>query len=272
MHGVSVFAVLAAVTLLSSCATVLRPPVQGGQRQASSLELQRAVLKQAVNAEARVDYALLVESPAALDAVYADLAARSPDSHPEDFPTEEARFSYWLNAYNFATMYGVVQAYPIESVRDVKPFSVFTLFPGGGFFAAQKYVFGGASYSLYELENQVIRERFSDPALHFALNCASIGCPDLSLEPFSEGRLEVLLRELTVSFINSEKGVVIDHEERKIRLSSIFDWYREDFGEGDEGLLDYIESYFTDEAALEKARKNGYEVAFLPYDWGLNKQ
>lgn len=264
----------AAVTLLSSCTSVLRPPSQAVSqaKSKSSVELQKAVFKQAVNSKALVDYASLAESPAAINAAYADIARRSPDSNPEDFPTEESRFAYWMNAYNIATIYGVVEAYPIDSVRDVKPVSVFTLFAGGGFFVAQKYVFGGDSYSLYNLENKVIRERFSDPRLHFALNCASIGCPDLAPEPFTAANLERLLERQTRGFINSDKGVVIDLQAKEIRLSSIFNWYREDFEKDGVTLLDYVSGYYSDRSALAKARKDGYELAFLEYDWSLNKQ
>jgi hypothetical protein len=100
MHR-ALLAISLAVTFLSSCTTVLRPPNAPSQASAvkakSSLELQEAVFRQAVNREARVDYASLAESPGAINAAYKDVATRSPDSNPKDFPTEDDRFAYWMH-------------------------------------------------------------------------------------------------------------------------------------------------------------------------------
>ena len=257
--------------LLSSCSTTVRPKTAVKPPKAGA-DSYKKLLTEVVDSKSKVDYESLVRSPQALDAIYADVAARSPESDPEAFPTEEARFAYWLNAYNIAVLYGVKEVYPIDSVMDYKPFSVFSLVDGGGFFAARKYVFGGKGYSLYKLENGVIRKRFSDPRLHFALNCASTSCPDLAREPFVAERLDSQLEKQTQAFINSRKGVQIDHKAMKIRISAIFDWYSEDFEKDGGDALSYVEKYFSNKQELRKAKEDGYELAFLPYDWSLNRQ
>lgn len=236
------------------------------------LASQSALLRQAVDEKSLVDYQALVASPARLIVAYQSISQLSPDSHPGEFANEEERFAYWLNAYNVATIYGVVEAHPIRSVRDVRPASILSVFPGGGFFAAQKFLFGGAAYSLYEVENKIIRERFDDPRLHFALNCASIGCPDLAPEPFQASKLEDQLERQTRLFINSPKGLVIDDAKKEIQLSAIFDWYREDFEKDGKTVLDYVSEYVTERSAFQKARQDGYTLVFLDYDWALNSQ
>lgn len=263
---------LLAVLFCASCTSVVRPPDSFVSVSRSSSRIQQDLLKQVVDEQSRVDYRKLAAAPETLNEAYSEIALRSPDSHPESFPSDEEKFAYWLNAYNVATIYGVMQFYPIDSVRDAKPPSLLSIFPGGGFFAAQKFIFGGERYSLYKLENGIIRERFDDARLHFALNCASVGCPDLAREPFQAGQLDEQLERQTRLFINSPKGHLLDHSEKKIRLSAIFDWYREDFEKNGVTVLDYVERYLTDAKPFQEARKNGYELAFLDYDWSLNTQ
>ncbi|MDB4265509.1 DUF547 domain-containing protein, partial [bacterium] len=154
------------------CGPVLRP------RETAALEVTawspqklesdwNAFLSKFVNEEGRVDYEEIVANPEELSLVYSQVVRYSPRNSPELFKTKEERFSYWLNAYNIAVIRGVVQRYLIESVLDVKPFSVFSLVKKGGFFVGQKFVFGGEEIHLYKLEKDVIRKGFSDPRLHF---------------------------------------------------------------------------------------------------------
>lgn len=264
------------VCLLTSCSSLVAPPDSSGTATRdgglSLLASQRALLRQAVDEQSLVDYQELATSPKTLQEAYAAIARRSPDSHPEDFRSEDEKFAYWLNAYNVATIYGVVRSYPITSVRDVRPPSLLSFFPGGGFFAAQKFLFGGEAYSLYELENKVIRQRFDDPRLHFALNCASIGCPDLAREPFQASQLDAQLEKQTRIFLNSPKGFAIDHARKEISISAIFDWYREDFETDSTDLLDYVGRYLANPQPLRSARESGYKLVFSDYDWGLNEQ
>jgi len=274
--------------VLPSCTSTLRPssysktaitPVlltsENQEKRTSDL------LTKAVNKQGLVDYPSLVKSPEELNTIYANIAAQSPDSHPTAYPNEKAKFAYWLNAYNSTTLYAVVKAYPIKSVRDHKPASLYSLVKGGGFFAAQKFLFGNKAYSLYQLENSLIRKRFSDPRLHFALNCASIGCPDLLDEAYQESKLHAQLDQQTRAFINSEKGFQIDHDTKTIQISAIFDWYESDFisfltkeGVHSPEILDYLAPYLEKAKGkeLQKARSQNYKLDYLPYDWSLNQQ
>ena len=282
--GRRVWSYLAAVPLvgLFGCTTI-RPvpldPVPYATDEAFSHELFGRVLEEFVDDEGRVDYARLAAAPADLDRYVALVAEVSPDSHPERFPTREHALAYWINAYNAAAMRTVVVNYPITSVTDVKgrfPLNVL----GGkvGFFLLQRVPFGGVATSLYVVENHVVRKRFRDPRIHFALNCASGGCPRLPRVPFTGPELHAQLEAETRRFLAEERNLRIDHAARTVHLSSILDWYRGDFVEWDSRLpehatlLDYAALYVPAARADELARATDYEIEFVPYDWALNDQ
>ena len=284
VFGIVVVSLVALVTVNISCGPVIQPQASE-LRNAAAWKPQKleqdwdAFLKKHVSAEGLVDYQGMQSSSEELEKIYAQVARFSPESHPELFTTEEVRFAYWLNAYNIAVIRGVSERYPIESVLDVKPLSVFSLVKKGGFFVGQKFVFGSQKLNLYHLENEVIRKGFSDPRLHFALNCASESCPPLFQEAFQGARLEGQLEKVTRAFVNSSRSAQIDEEKKQIALSEIYDWYRKDFVEDanksenqNEGVLNYLEGYLEEGklAAFKQARQQGYQVTFQPYDWSLN--
>jgi hypothetical protein len=205
----------------------------------------------------------------------------SPDSDPELFPTRDERLAYWINAYNAAVLVTVLRYYPIPSVTAVStPFPLSLASDEIGFFYLQRIILGGETTSLYELENSVVRARFREPRVHFALNCASGGCPRLPRHAFSPGELDRQLDEETRRFFAEERNLRIDHEARVVHLSSILDWYDDDFTdwveERDPGreatLLDYVVLYVPPERRAELEQARGYEVRFVAYDWGLNDQ
>jgi hypothetical protein len=239
-----------------------------------------AVLQRFVDEKGRVDYAGLARDPAQLDAYYAQLARISPDSDPALFPSADARLAYWINAYNAAALETVLRHYPIESVKDVRSPALFFLPRLAGFFYLQQVTLGGKKTNLYELEMGLIRKRFADPRIHFALNCASISCPRLPREAFTAEALQGQLARETQLFISEERNVLIDPAAGTITLSSIFDWYDEDFldwlqserPEAEQSLVGYVEPYLSTSAAALLRACEPCEVEFREYDWGLNDQ
>lgn len=273
----------AAVTLgLTGCKTLVAPLpalAPGPPPAAPDLALIAAVLANSVDAEGNVDYAALEREPEDLERAYAQVAAVSPDSHPELFPTEADRLAYWINAYNVATLASVVRLYPLESVADLgPPWYLWFLRDTAGFFYFRQSVFGGERFDLYTLENEVVRARFDDPRFHFALNCASAGCPRLPREPFDPGRLDAQLDRETRRFFAEPRNLTIDAEARVVWLSQILEWYAEDYVDGAvetvglrAGLLDFVAPYAPAEAAaLLRGPAAEYELRFVPYDWRLN--
>ncbi len=267
--------------LLLACSTVTPRAPAPAQAEGAFLhdDLDR-FLSRHVDDRGRVDYAAAVDDRADLDRYLAALAAASPDSHPERFADEDARLAYWLNAYNASVIAIVLEHYPISGVKQVRaPIPLRYLLPRvAGFFLFQRARLGGRAVSLYGLENRVVRRRFSDPRIHFALNCASIGCPRLPAGAFTGPRLPEQLERETRRFVAEERNLRLDAESRTLWLSSIFRWYESDFtswlerrqaGQGS-GLRDYVLLYLDPERAAPIRACADCRVAFLDYDWGLN--
>ncbi len=224
------------------------------------------VLTQSVNERGEVDYASLKRSPADLETYAAALAKDSPDSSPGLFPNRDAELAYWINAYNASVVKGVIDHYPTRSVRDIKR--------AYGFFLRLHYRLGERSFTLRALET-MIRRRYQDPRVHFALNCASRGCPRLPQQVFNGLTLDRVLDEKVREFIaDPEKVRIIGN---KVEVSSIFKWYEKDFVQAvrakrhqpSAGFLDYITLYAKPELA---ASFSGKKIGFLDYDWKLNDQ
>jgi hypothetical protein len=244
------------------------------------------VLERFVDQYGQVDYTALKKNPHDLEQYYLLFATSSPDSHPELFPTEHDKLAYWINAYNAAVIKAVLTQYPIQSVEDVKPPVLFFFLPRkSGFFLFQRLTFGGTPTSLYYLEHYVIRKRFADPRIHFALNCASGGCPRLPRQAFTAEHLDTQLDQAARQFMTEQRNFSIDHQARTVWLSSIFDWYKKDFvswyqrnfpdkslGKDDANLLDYVSLYTSPEQTQELKRAAAYTLRFVPYDWSLNDQ
>jgi len=259
-------------TLLAAACSTLEPRVLAPPEPASFTydDLGR-ILGRVVDRNGLVDYAALAADPTDLERHYARLAATSPDSHPERFPTLESRLAYWVNAYNAAVLTAVVRRWPLGSVRDVPP-------PLLGFFVRQRVLLGGRKVSLRELENGIVRKRFDEPRIHFALNCASLGCPRLPPAPFTAARLDAELDRETRRFVAAPRNVRVDRAGGVVHLSAIFDWYGDDFTGWlrrhrpgvRPTLLSYVHLYAGEElrAALEGCDR--CRVEFIEYDWTLN--
>ena len=219
-----------------------------------------AVLKRYVNAIGEVDYAALKASRAPLAAYVASLAAASPDSRKELFPDRSAELAYWLNAYNALTILGVVDAYPTKSVRDLGALY--------GFFRRKDYVLGGRKLSLQDLENEIIRKRYHDARIHFAIVCASVSCPRLDREALAADRLEEQLDRVTRRSMAEERNVAIDAGMKTVTLTILFKWYAEDFGGP---ALDFVRRYSSPArvALLDQAGKQA-KIRFFDYDWSIN--
>jgi hypothetical protein len=283
-HGAKALLVLSILTLHGAACTNINPvtldgPSPSGPATYSDADLD-AVLQRFVDREGRVDYTGLAKDPAQLDAYYALIARVSPDSHPALFPTDDARLAYWINAYNAAALKTVLRHYPIESVKDVRSPALFFLPRLAGFFYLQQITLGNEKTNLYDLEMKLILKRFADPRIHFALNCASISCPRLPRHAFTATALRAELAAETDRFVSEERNVEIDPVAGQITLSSIFDWYEDDFVSfskskrpGDEpSLIGYLEPLLTPSQTAALAKCAECEVRFREYDWGLNDQ
>ena len=224
-----------------------------------SHDLFDEVLQEHVDENGRVNYTKLKANPEKFEA-YLDLLAVTK-------PTEEwsynAQLAFWINAYNAVVIKGVIDRYPITSVKKVKWFN--------GFFSRLKFQVAGQAYTPDHIEHGVIREEFVDPRVHFALVCASSSCPPIGTSAFSAETIEENLETLTFNFIQNPQQVRVDRAKRRVYLSKIFKWYADDFKEGYEGVADFLADYLPPEDA-DFLESEDVEFQYLNYDWTLNDQ
>jgi len=230
---------------------------QGSTKRARvSHNLFDQVLQAHVDKEGRVDYAKLKGNPEKLEA-YLNMLATAEVTQL----SYNAQLAFWINAYNALVIKGVLDHYPTKSVRKIKLF--------GGFFYRLKFQVAGKTYTLNQIEHDIIRSEFVDPRVHFVLVCASISCPPLIKQAFSEETIEGQLETATYNFIRDPDQVRIDRAKRKIYLSKIFKWYKDDFKEGYDGIADFLADYLSAEDATF-LEKTDLKFHYLDYDWGLN--
>jgi hypothetical protein len=204
----------------------------------------------------RFNYAAVSEADRAILKKYLQyLQAQDPRKLALD-----EQLAYWINFYNSITVQVVLNKYPVESIRSIR----FLSSPFGPWDKNLVKV-QGQSLSLNDIEHGILRPIWKDPRIHFAVNCASLGCPNLVDEAFTASNVDELMDEAASDFINHPRGAKI--QGNKVVLSSIFDWYGQDFGRNESEILSYLSSFFDkDVASLDGLRDIEYQ-----YDWDLNK-
>lgn len=170
--------------------------------------------------------------------------------------SQAVQYAYWVNLYNAITVDLILDAYPVKSITKL-----------GGFFSfgpwdEEVVTIEGKKLTLNDIEHRILRPIWNDPRTHYAVNCASLGCPNLQTKAFTAQNKEALLEQAAKAFINSQKGVQVTA--KGITLSSIYDWFGRDFAV-DGGVMAHIESYRSGFAASSEAIK-------YDYDWSLNKK
>lgn len=197
-------------------------------------------------------------------------AAMVPRSTFDSWSTA-AQLAFLINVYNASTVDVILEEYPnIDSIKDI----------GFLFSSAWNQKFAslfGEPVTLDEIEHGMIRgwERYHEPRIHFAVNCAAIGCPALRGEAFVSDKLELQLEDSTKKFLADRSRNYFDNG--RMNISSIFDWYEEDFEKGWRGIdsvAEFLAGYATelevDAATENRLRANDIRIRYLRYDWGLN--
>jgi hypothetical protein len=202
--------------------------------------------------------------------------------------TEPEKLAFWINAYNAFTIEAILENYPVN-----RRFSLIGLFvPSNsilqikGVWDGLKWSAAGRTVTLGEIEHEILRKEFMEPRIHAAINCASVGCPDLRGEAYTASRLENQLSRASADFINnSDKGLEIDVDDRSVRFSKIFKWFGKDFlnnygseykfeGRSDKenAILNFALTYLADDDKREFLERNNFKTGWLGYDWHLNEQ
>jgi hypothetical protein len=172
----------------------------------------------------------------------------------------DEQYAYWFNFYNALTIQLILDNYPVDSIRDIGG-----LFSQGPFEQKLATV-EGEEISLNDIEHRILRPIWEDPRIHYGVNCASIGCPNLLPEPFTAASVDEQLEGAAAAYINHPRGVSVGR--RRLRLSSIYDWFQADFGGDIAGVLAHLRRYAAQELA-EELNSPPDNVKF-EYDWSLN--
>ena len=169
--------------------------------------------------------------------------------------TEEEQMAYWINAYNAFTVKLIIDYYPLKSIKDIsngilsKPWDI------------KFFKIGGIDFNLNTIEHEILRKQFSEPRIHFAINCASFSCPKLRNEAFVAERLEEQLEDQTKSFLHNPDKNIINETETK--LSGIFNWFESDFTK-----IEPISTFLKKRHDLFNEQN---DVEYLEYIWTLNE-
>jgi hypothetical protein len=210
----------------------------------------------------RFDYAALkAKDQPTLKAYIKALEAEQPTKLGRD----EA-FAYWANLYNAKTVDIVLDAYPVKSIKDIKLGGGLLAAVTGGPWKAKSMKVNGIELSLDDIEHTIMRPVFKDPRVHYAVNCASVGCPNLGTEAFTGPMLDQQLTAAAAAYINSPRGLRVDAD--GVTASSIYDWFVADFGGDAKGVLTHAKRYASD--ALKAKLEGISEIEDYDYDWSLN--
>jgi hypothetical protein len=178
------------------------------------------------------------------------------------FNRDEQR-AYWINLYNAATVDVVLAHYPVESILkiDISP-GLFTKGP----WKKKLLQVEGEAVSLDDIEHRILRPIWKDPRTHYAVNCASIGCPNLQAQAYTSGNLEALLDAGARAYVNHPRGAHV--AKGRLTVSSIYVWFQSDFGGDDAGVIAHLAQYA--DAALAKQLGTVRRIDGHEYDWTLN--
>ena len=239
-----------------------QPVVDAMESSSIDYSAYEKILNENVNAEGLVNYKNILADHSALDIFIttqiesADISALSDDELK----------AFWINAYNALTLKLIVNHYPpplgqIRGINWGRPWDV-------------KMRAAGREITLNEIEHEILRKWDPiDPRIHFAINCASIGCPKLPNTHFAPATLEEQLDKESRRFNNDPEKVRLDRKKNRLYYSSIYKWFEEDFVAQHGDLFTYIVQYINeDDKAYLLANKDKIKLKALKYDWGLNKQ
>ncbi|MFH1569146.1 MAG: DUF547 domain-containing protein [Gemmatimonadota bacterium] len=236
-----------------------------------SHDLLDEVLRAYVDSAGLVDYGGLKAARTPLDAYVDSLGHTSPGNVPERFPTRGHELAYWINAYNAFVLRGVIDAYPVASVKEIGVLN--------GFFSRKSFTAGGQDLTLNDIENKIVRPIYREPRVHFALNCGAVSCPPLAPRAFEGEDLDRQLEEALQGFARNPKYVRLAADGR-LHLSKILEWYGQDFLEwfpqgraprpSRPTIVDYLVPYLPEETTEHLRQHPDIPTVYDEYDWDLN--
>ncbi|MEM8821029.1 MAG: DUF547 domain-containing protein [Pseudomonadota bacterium] len=221
--------------------------------------LTREHLSRGANGVALLDYAGFDATDRRVIADYIAALEATPVSQLN----RSEQFAFWLNLYNAATVAVILEHYPVKSIRDI---DISPGFFADGPWGARLLSVEEEELSLDDIEHRILRPIWQDPRIHYGVNCASIGCPDLRAGAFTGSNVDTALDEAARAFVNHPRGATV--REGRLVVSSIFDWFEEDFGGDDSGVIAHLKRFA--EPALAQRLEGISRISDDDYDWQLN--
>lgn len=202
----------------------------------------------------RVDYAAFKAGDASTLKRYLDsLQAIAIETYSRD-----EQFAFWVNLYNAATVDVILDNYPLQSIRDIGLL-------GAGPWKDEILKVSGRDLTLDTIEHEILRPVWKDVRIHYAVNCASVGCPNLATRAYTVDRLEMMLEEAARAYVNHPRGFM--RRDGGLVASSIYDWYGSDWGD-QAAILAHARRYASE--ATSAMLNNATRIDSFDYDWALN--
>jgi len=223
------------------------------------------LLRKYADTDGMVDYAAWKASDAdraSLKDYLGTLSAADPTAET----SKAGKLAFWINAYNALTVHGILKEYPTSSIRNHTAKVV-----GYNIWDDLLLPVGEQQYSLNQMEHEILR-KLDEPRIHFAIVCASVGCPRLLNEAYTPAKLEEQLTVNTRDFFARKRNFQADVANRRVQMSAILDWFGEDFGPTPQKRLASLAKYMPDEPTRHLVASEDFSVSFLDYDWSLNEQ
>ncbi|MDA0590971.1 MAG: DUF547 domain-containing protein [Planctomycetota bacterium] len=223
-----------------------------------------ALLKKYVDEDGFVDYTSWQKSRTDRRALLIYLAeiGRTSLSKPA---SKDAKLALWINAYNAVTIEGILRVYPTSSIRNHTSRTF-----GYNIWQDLPLTVGGEEFSLEDIEHKILR-KLGEPRIHFAIVCASVGCPRLRAEAYTTAKMPKQLEDNARDFFNRSQNLQLTSKANRIHLSKILDWFGEDFGSTQAAQLEAIHPYLP-VSAQQIVDTGSAKVSYLEYDWNLNDQ
>lgn len=237
---------------VSGCAIHIK-----GTNQVQKGNIWTDLLQKHVRKDGLVDYPGFIADKDKLQSYLTSLS----DNPPSDNWSKNDKIAYWLNAYNAFTIKLIVDHYPLKSIKDLggKHQIIFINTP----WDIKFFKIGGKTMTLNRIEHRILRKEFTEPRIHFALNCASLSCPKLRREAYDGSKLDAQLTDQAKEFLSDNSRNQLDA--KNPMLSSIFSFYGMDMKKwSGKTLIEFINQY-----ADIKINENA-SIEYLDYNWNLN--
>ncbi|NOZ46854.1 MAG: DUF547 domain-containing protein [Chlorobi bacterium] len=217
-----------------------------------SHQLWNELLTNNVNDRGQVNYEGIINDKSKLETYLSLLSA----SEPNDSWGKDNLMAFWINTYNAFTIKLIIDNYPLKSITNLN-------FNGKSAWDYPFFSINGKQLTLNRIEHEILRKKYADPRIHFAVNCASLSCPKLLNIAFEAETLNETLDKMVREFINDSFYNKIS--ENRIEISQLFDWYREDFTKQG-SVIDFLNKY-----SAIKINKSS-PISYIEYNWNLNNQ